>query len=157
MSAVRVSRNTYVATLILFLAQPIGWEIVQVISNRLGINQQWRFDVLVSLALLVVLVFALTGRLHTLGRSPWWALAQGALLIASTLVTWWGFNGNENGWGWHPHLGTGSSWSKLLFLGGLAVTAFDLLIFVVWGFKDLARPDKLTEDLEPADSNVPSN
>lgn len=133
--AVRDSRRRFVLFLAVFLAQPLLWGVVHGISDGIGLNQQWRVDVPVSVVVLALLVWALAERYRATGRSPLWALAQGTLLLASALAAWWGFAGGlgASEGGWHPLLGVQSGWSDMLAFGGLSVGVLDFAVLTACG------------------------
>lgn len=138
----RDSRKRFVLFLAVFLAQPLLWGVVHVISDGIGLTQQWRVDVPVSVVVLALLVLALAGRYRATGRSPLWALAQGTLLLASALAAWWGLAGGLgfHEWGWHPHLGVQSGWFDVLALGGLAVGIVDFAVLTACGLWEPKSP-----------------
>lgn len=150
MGRVRISRLTFGAVLAVFLfAQPVMWGFVQTISDRLGVNQQWRFDLIISLAMLLILIASLAGRYRDAGWPASLALLQGVILLASALAAWWGFAGRlgVHQSGWHPNLSEGSGWYLILAFGGLAVGVVDLIALTLCGL--LAKPvsqDKVVPD-----------
>jgi uncharacterized membrane protein YhaH (DUF805 family) len=155
---VRISRVTFGAVVVMFLfAQPVLWGLVHAIGGRLGVSQQWRVDLLISLALLAVLVVVLAGRYKDAGRSPLWALLQGVILLVSAIAAWWGFAGRLgiHQSGWHPHLSEDSGWYALMFLGGLAVGALDLIALTLCGL--LARPIRQGPSGQEIASNRPAS
>lgn len=102
----RTSRGQFLGALVVLLAAAaFYWFLVK------GRNGQWVFVTLLFPALMLH-----AGRLHDMGRSAWWLIAPGALLVAAAAI-------------WLGLVSPGAQVAAATPLAALVVSA----AFVLWG------------------------